>query len=129
MKFIIDRKKWYRGHYQGSKLLRKDGLQCCVGQMCSQLGVPKVLMKDVGDVRDLIWATDNDRQQKIRDALSNVLIQPQCKSTYFPYDWAPAPWLRDAYGYNDDAGLTDEEREQHLIRLCEKNGHELQFIN
>jgi hypothetical protein len=41
MKFTIKRSKWLRGNGGSiSGLLTAKGNQCCMGQVCSQLGIP-----------------------------------------------------------------------------------------
>ncbi len=111
MKFIIDRKKWYRGKGSTeSSLLRPDGLQCCVGQMCSQLGCNDGTLLDI-------------------PAMHMLKLNPIIFDT-LGYDINNmSNWIDRAYGINDSMDISDTEREQKLTVLAQENGHELEFIN
>lgn len=54
MKFVIDRKTWWRGQGSGgSRLLRScDGMMCCIGSVCLQLGSKQEDIRDIGVVFD-----------------------------------------------------------------------------
>lgn len=117
MKFTIKRSKWYRGHKFDSLLMRGDGSQCCVGQMCSQLGVRdadllgRAISSDLPDLPDMGLAT--------KEALSPLLDR-------FGRD---LPWVVSAYVVNDDAEIGDDEREPKLAAIAAAAGHELVFID
>jgi hypothetical protein len=120
MKFTIDRTKWYRGNSVGSKLLRaEDCKQCCVGQMCSQLGVNDL---------DLLGITSVWRLLE-RNELGLLPITAKENMKPLLSDGVEARWVEEAYSINDRDDLCDTEREHLLIELLRRNGHELEFVN
>jgi hypothetical protein len=109
MKFVIKRSKWYRGRGpHESALLREDGTQCCVGQMCSQIGLADSAILNRKTVSQLI----NPQQREYYDQTLKVLDR-------FSFS--------EAYDINDRTYLTDHERERELKNLVEAAGHEIVF--
>lgn len=99
--FVIDRETWLRGDWQHSKLLRPDGLMCCLGQVALQLGATK---KDIRDVSAPIGVGR-------------------------PLDWNPASAaLSQMMQDNDMAGVVDSTRERRLNKSAKRIGWRLKFV-
>ena len=109
MKFIVDRKTWFRGQGRaGSSLLNLDGKRCCIGFVGQQCGMP-------------------DESLLMRRAVFTV-----------PIDWRKFPkWMESvgqcdiysAYQVNDAKTITDEVREASLKEIFLRNGDEIEFVN
>lgn len=59
MELIIDRKTWYRGH-QGSRLLRHDGMKCCLGFYALACGMAEEKILNAASPFDVIGWRDPD---------------------------------------------------------------------
>lgn len=109
MNFVIDRKKWGRGFREGGKrnlLLDAEGMQCCIGQVCTSLGKRDSELFRIGSVMTL-----NDKSN-----LLNLID-----------DGKAASWVRNCYWINDDALLSDQRRESQLKEEFASAGHTLEF--
>lgn len=112
MKFIVDRKKWYRG--QGSdesNLLREDGSRCCIGFVGQQCGVPDSLMLH----RPCIQEGQLDTLQGFPKWMY---------ANWGPYDTL----VGEAYTCNDNESCGDEVREVQLKIIFAKHGDEIEFV-
>lgn len=115
MKFTVDRKTWYRGNGpKESRLLRVDGMRCCLGHVGKQCGIvdEELLSKSVPP-----------------DVNNSVSKFPQ---------WLQEPYRRpredvsdmgNATDINDEETFSDVVRESKLKAIFAKNGDELEFIN
>ena len=120
MKFIVDRKKWYRGRgVVKSKLLRVDGKMCCIGFVGIQCGIEPSLLLNKGTVEKVslprsLWPT------WFFSSVDNTLD-------------GDAPWicsdLNRAYEINDATYLTDAEREARLRAIFASHGDEIVFVD
>lgn len=115
MKFIVDRKTWYRGKGSDeSMLLRDDGMRCCIGFVGKQCGI------------------DDNELQHATTVLSTVSsdssgIHPSKWPQWFRHGTAGA--LSVAYSINDDSFITDTDREKKLVALFESHGDEIVFVD
>jgi hypothetical protein len=117
MEFVIDRSKWFRGQGpNGSSLLRKDHTQCCVGQMCSQLGLPNTILLGESTVNGLFCdeLVDGDLREKL-SPLADIDAEKD--------------WVEVAYTINDSRDIDDTEREKQLQELVAPHGHTLRFVD
>lgn len=115
MKYIVDRQTWYRGKGSTySKLLRDDGLRCCIGHVGKQCGY--------ADAELLRKATVSSIDVQIRFP-EWMIIFPGSSSD------SPRTPIEECYVINDDIIITEEERESRLKALFEANGDEIEFIN
>jgi hypothetical protein len=116
MTFTITRSKWLRGEtWINSYLLREsDGKQCCMGQVCQQLGVPE---SDLKGARGVSTERINQHQELIRDFLS-----PENPAFH-------SAWVGECYCVNDEPGLSEADREGRLASAFREHGHELIFID
>ena len=77
--FTVDESKWYRGKGgHESKLLRIDGLMCCLGFLGESLNVPCVGMLDKeepGIVSE--WPNDLVKRAKVTCDIINVNDEPK----------------------------------------------------
>ena len=103
--FKIKRSSWCRGSNQ-SALLRADDKMCCLGFVCKQLGISEKLLRDRSYPNEL--HANAPAELVASDGYDNALS------------------ISAAY-INDDATLSDSEREKALLSLFEKHGHELVF--
>jgi hypothetical protein len=116
MTFTIKRSKWLRGAGAGELLREDDHLQCCVGQMCSQLGVPDNVIEG----------------ECVLEFLSNRVLADERLSVLITdrgCDIRERKWVETAYGINDETLIADDERERQLADLAAANGHELVFTD
>jgi hypothetical protein len=126
MKFIVDRRMWYRGQgEEQSRLLTQDGQRCCIGFVASQCGVPDEQLLDTSAIHQSIGIKDFDPKRisfKYREAL------PVWMSNSDTADFASS-LLHEAYFVNDKRTISDEDREQRLQAIFAKNGDQIEFIN
>ncbi|SRR6266404_7023628 len=113
MDFVVDRKTWFRGKGSDeSRLLRADGMRCCIGFVGQQCGVPDSSMLQHSDI------------QAMRNAGKDV--------TRFPY-WMSNKEINfeigKAYEFNDDEEISNEERENRLSDLFAKHGDTITFVD
>jgi hypothetical protein len=118
MRFTITRSKWLRGEGGvASALLRhRDGKQCCVGQMCSQLGIPDDEIRNEKAVAPVIYSVGPER-------IAPLVVRGVSGN------WCQARWLDDAYSINDARDISDDARECSLRELLAPHGHELVFVD
>lgn len=109
-KFVIDRKRWYRGKGGAySRLLRHDGAMCCLGQVARQCGLR------AKDIRNECSPGDVDTGGILPAWLFNGSSDSEdCKY---------------AMSLNDAEAYSDKHREKWLKRLFKKHGAQLTFIN
>jgi hypothetical protein len=116
MKLTIDRNIWLRGadaeDGQESFLLRsRDGKRCCVGIYLCALGFTDHELSDKGSDDDLRVEDEHGEDDG---------VDPR----------VPA-WLRQemrVYGINDDANLTEDDREQQVADRFAVGGVEVEFV-
>jgi len=107
MKFIVERKTWFRGKgAEESRLLRNDGTRCCIGFVGKQCGV-------------------TDEEMLNRSVIKRV-SEPGLKG--FPEWMYEMRKIDDAYTWNDTTDYTDQEREARLIAVFAKHGDEIEFV-
>jgi len=110
MKFIVDRKTWYRGKGPDkSKLLRVDGTRCCIGFVGQQCGVSDDLMLD-------------------RPGVESFHCAPTGLLPLFPAWIYTTDDLMYAYDVNDEPELSEAERESQLQSIFAKHGDEIEFV-
>jgi hypothetical protein len=105
-KFIVDRRRWYRGQRGDlSRLLTSHGTRCCIGFVAQQCGIE--------DSRILGRPTVEDAGPDSRWPI-----------------WMRVPAkVEAAYLANDSVNLTDGEREAALKAIFAEHGDEIEFIN
>jgi hypothetical protein len=104
MKFIVDRRTWYRGQGSAtSALLRGDGARCCIGFVGAQCGVDDELMR----FADAAW---------------------NAPSTAWPAWILRVRDVRACYEINDDPTIADAEREKLLAETFALHGDEIEFV-
>lgn len=114
MKFIVDRKKWYRGKgSEESALLREDGTRCCIGFVGQQCGVSDSLMLDRPCILD-------DRR------VESLKGFPQWMYTTVDKHRTLAD---EAYQANDNQLHGDAARERELKKLFADHGDEIEFVD
>lgn len=125
MKFVVDRRTWYRGQGQGvytpedregSLLLRMDGKRCCIGFVGQQCGVPDSVLLGRGTVSRVLYSVNGDHN---------------LESKWPRWMWQKRTWaaICTAYAVNDNPDLTDAEREAKLKGIFQANGDEIEFVN
>ena len=111
-RFVVDRSRWIRGNSESSKLLREsDGHMCCLGFVCTQLGVPRELLREVGGPAGV-------DHHALDDFLTNGTGGSRWNS----------PFANSAIGYNDSMAMEDSERERLLSELFEPHGG-MEFVD
>lgn len=114
MKFIVDRKTWYRG--QGgitSRLLNFEGQRCCIGFVAQQCGVPDEACRDIVSV----------------DGIRKLITSRAAWPAWFIGDFGrDTKDLGQAYRINDDKDITDEARESALEELFASHGDTMEFV-
>lgn len=111
--YTIDRRTWYRGKGDiESKLLRPDGMRCCIGQIAQQCGVADAsILHEPAVVR------------KDGEAIAGKWPAWFLGSGGQSYD------LCECYEDNDNRDLTEVERERRLTETFAKHGDTLVFVN
>lgn len=117
-KFVVDRQIWCRGEgTSNSRLLRDDGMRCCIGFVGQQCGIADEHLIGKSDVRSTLGGIDGDEKWPawMRASLTKVLTS----SVY------------DAYEANDleEEEVSDEAREDRLKQIFAANGDEIVFVN
>lgn len=123
MKFIIERSTWRCGGFglkgvtqhgnQYTKLLDKEGFRCCLGSVCSQLGVPDEMLLDIAYPRQV----QLDSYKHVLSILREELPSHANNSIL----------AQEAIDINDSY-LSFSVREEKLIALFAEYGHELEFV-
>lgn len=117
MKFTIDRSIWRCGledpvskHGKGlTRLLNNQGFMCCLGICSGQLGIEKSRLLGCAlpaEVREETIFCEKDDKGKWQDT--------QLTNEAFP---------------TNDSWISREEREEKLIAIFNRHGHELEFVN
>lgn len=112
MKLVIDRAKWLRGEdSQNSKLLRiKDQKRCCIGFLCSALGVSDSELLDVGGSQKLFaelptWLKD-----------SGEMADNEHSDLFTAYD------------VNDNPELDEATREARITKIFARHDIQVEFV-
>lgn len=128
MLFTIKRSKWFRGQgSNGSALYLPSRKQCCVGQMCSQLGVPPRFLRNTSTVGGVV------EESWLRSSAQAAALAVKLK--IFLWNFLSAnnvgerAWLVTAYVLNDSAEIEDDVREKKLAALFRKHHHKLVFVD
>ncbi len=117
MDFVVDRKTWHRGE-SGSRLyVSETKKQCCIGQVCSQLGVKTHLLKDVGSVQGVMELHGGEDSL---EKMNGILVKKGKESF---------GWLWECYAINDSLGISEEDRESKITEAFKLNGHTITFKN
>lgn len=107
MKFIVSRKKWYRGQGKaGSMLRRPDGQMCCLGHCALQCGIPEEKIQNVGAPASLCGL-----EKSMPDWMS--------RSGEVNGD--------GAMDINDMENITEREREKRLRAFFKQHGDQIVF--
>lgn len=119
IKITIPREKWLRGEVSWRKLwdgrlqnisslLNKDGMQCCVGHMLRQLGVPN----------DSLFEKSTAAAIYSLPPTARWLIGPNGNSSD----------ALDLYRLNDSTETSDEEKEKRIIEIAAQHGLDVEFV-
>ncbi len=108
--FTIDRNTWYRGQsYARSRLLKKNGQMCCLGQVGRQCGISDKALIHNGT--------------------------PQCSDecgkfpTFLVRNGLNTATCEKLMTINDDRKTKDPEREEFIKKEFKKRGYLVTFIN
>ena len=126
LKVIVDRPTWYRGSKTGSKLLRSDGYQCCLGFACEAAGVDKSEILGVNIIGSLPFIRLREDGSVQSAGLNPVIL---AMATIDVNDNDPVMVGNPLYSINDDPDIDDDERERRLIVEGAKFGIEFSFSN
>ena len=123
MKFTIERSTWRCGclninltrrNGEGlTKLLNREGFRCCLGSVCSQLGVPDDKLLDI--------------EYPSSGHLSDFPIDILRTRNPFGLGIENTQLAQDAININDSSALLTD-KEAQLIELFAKHGHQLEFV-
>ncbi len=120
-KLVIDRKKWARGGKGGdANLLNKSRKMCCLGFHAIQIG--KLKPKDI---REITTPEDINNISKCSDNFIGLIN----KSTYRQHDYRDTVTCDRLTVVNDDALLTDAEREKQIKAHFKSINIRVSFIN
>ncbi len=118
MKFIIDRKTWYRGRSIGSRLHRmEDDKKCCMGFIANQCGIELSKLTD----RSTFAMLDCKSQELLAD------LGLMKKSN--GYEAGDNGEIARLYIINDEELYSDGYREQKIKEGLAILGHEVEFVN
>lgn len=127
MKFIIDRSKWRCGgdsepNQRGlgkTQLLNAQGFQCCLGQICEQLGISPNQILDIAEPLDLDFSADASLEAKIEPLAFYLGDGSGAENTFLAIH---------AININDDPNIVPAEREKMLALAFAEQGHEIEFV-
>lgn len=117
MKFVVNRQTWFRG--QGgfsSKLLREDGMRCCVGFYAQACGIPDEQLFNVPTL--IIWSDDGHSNENVNTGFLHH------EDEYGAYVLESVGRI---YDINDNILLTEAEREEQLAKTFAKLGITVKF--
>lgn len=149
--FEIDRSTWrfggdkYDGVFGVTSLLNDKGYMCCLGQICSQLKVPKVCLIDNAEPVNAVDAVyENLAPENLININDNTTASIKWLKQQFP---GIIPVLTEvAYGFDssdvticntmlaveamhiNDEPMASEKRESLLTELFASHGYELKFV-
>ncbi len=123
---IIDRSKWRRGGdvynitHGSTALLNDHGLMCCLGFDALACGVSVRELAHIGDPAELTMMVYELPPDYMGSRLASVA----------PDDFDNAPIVLRAIKVNDDAQITDAEREAKLIPILKQLGwDDVRFVD
>ena len=133
----IDRSIWLRGTGNGELHRYADGMECCIGQACRQLGVPVYVLTGSTTVTDLLAAVHNGHTLTVppQFIVDNPDYQGQCHecghelANDSELSKTQSATVELAYSVNDDQGTTDAEKEEALVPLFNDMGLDVEFFN
>lgn len=112
--FTVKRSEWYRGKgSERSRLLRKDGLKCCIGFVGQQCGIDNSKLSNKITVQSVIHRFPETASQ-----------WPEWMQLQPALDCA-----RKAYTINDNSHLSDTMRELCLKELFKEHRDEIVFVD
>lgn len=118
---VVDRNTWLRGEGPvTSKLHRsKDNKQCCIGFVARELGATVEDITDRSSLSESLYYKKQGRKvSTIHSSLSFGSFITHYKDI-----------LQEAYGCNDNIEITDDERENLLIKIGYRMGINFVFKN
>jgi len=112
--FVINRKKWYRGHEDESRLLRpSDGKMCCLGFF--EKAICGLKIKDILDIGDpLELESESQPEWFFRNT--------KYKTETFSLD------LYTLIQVNDNENLTESVREELIKNIFKKHNIKVKFV-
>jgi hypothetical protein len=114
MTFTVKRSEWFRGRGRiDSYLLKADGMKCCVGFVCLQLGLADTEIIGERTIHQVLWNWEKETTKKF--AIAGMDNSPS--------------WLGQAYATNDDDTISDVQREERLKALFKQGGHQIEFVD
>lgn len=124
MKVIVSRKRWGRGDI-GDGLLNKEGLMCCLGFACRQLGASAREIEGAGVPAHVC------EHSKVRPAIKKkllaspfVIMRGDLSGIKYP---GSSKLTNSAVLINDAGDITDKVRESRLKATFKKHGHSIVF--
>lgn len=124
MKFTIYRGSWVRGgsknifKFGESALLNNYNRQCCLGQICSQVGIPSEDLKELG------WPSSTP--VRFHDTLRSIGLMTPKEIFDGDNDTGAVNMCVD---YNDTFSISDKVREGYIKEQLEPLGHKIVFKN
>ena len=125
-RYTIDRRTWIRGIKSSESLLlrSKDGMQCCLGFICEQMGVKREAMLDVSSPHGLFGIIPT-----MEFSLATIPQEMRVLVTVDDVVITNTLLTMKAMQINDSTSMDDSEREADLKALFAKHDIELVFIN
>lgn len=113
--FTVKRSDWYRGRgASGSRLLRTDGMMCCMGFYAEACGIPPerlVGQSSLSQIKELRGLEDEV-------VCGGKISRPGFDST-----------RESLYVVNDSSTIPDDEREARLTHLLAERGVTVHFVD
>ena len=118
--FTITRKTWLRGQDESRLHRPSDCMECCIGQILRQCGVPISILEG----RAFLSFEMVDVLRKGYTELLNYLVNHD-----FISGETSSSWIVRAYGINDDAVTDDAYKERMLTDLFREHNMALTFVD
>lgn len=129
LKFVINRSEWLRGpmcSIQSNFYIGPSGLWnapakcgCCLGLVSRDMGVPISVLSGYGEPEELFGLVDTDVVEGF-DYLADVEEDDYCPRN--------TKLSGNAIDINDDTTISEEQREQALIKEFADSYIELEFV-
>lgn len=137
MSFTVQRSKWLRGEKANSKGsgLNEDGEFCCLGFLCTKVGYTPEQIEGLCYpstlVDRLVYNNNKDSKFRYED------LHPMLKAVVDEHEreyangmvYANPQIVIKIANINDDANLTDAEREQQVTELFLRLGITIKFVD
>jgi hypothetical protein len=131
MKLTIVRSMWIRGGGQDSKLLREeDNKRCCLGFLAAACGLIDEAIREVAEPGNVSMTATDAASEEWTMHIATIVDDPDEEG----YEDGPLvvqqlDLAERLIAVNDDAQLSEEDREDRIARLMSVAGVEVEYVD